>query len=46
MKAELGVSISIFNTDRVFTIINELLEIVDWTQFDTVHKQFALLKHI
>ena len=46
IKAELGVSISIMNPDRVFTIMNELLESVSWEKFDTANKQFSVLKDI
>lgn len=46
IKAELGVSMSVFNPDRVFTTMKELIDSVDWSQFVVTHKQFGLLKSI
>ena len=46
IKAELGVFISIFSPDRVFTTMNELIESVQWEDFDTSYKQFQKLRSI
>lgn len=46
IKAELGVFISIFSPDRVFTTMNELIESVQWENFDTSYKQFQNLRSI
>ena len=41
-KALLGVSLSIFNPERIFRIMNEILKSVSWDTFETSNKQFAL----
>lgn len=46
IKAKLGVSLSIFSPDKIFTTINELLESVDWCKFETTHTQFKILRDI
>lgn len=43
-KAELSVSISIFSPDRMFDTLIELINLVDWTQFDSANSQFDVLK--
>ena len=46
IKAELGVSLSIFNPDKVFTTMDELLKSVDWHSFDIVNDHFKILCEI
>lgn len=45
-KAELGISMSVFSPDRIFTTMKELLDSVEWGDFSTAHIQFDLLKKI
>ena len=45
-KAELGVSLSIFSPDRIFTTMNELIRSVNWVEYQTAQKQFRLLRAI
>lgn len=44
IKAELGISLSVFSPDRIFTTMKELIDSVAWDEFSTSHKQFELLK--
>lgn len=46
IKAELGVSLSVFSPDRIFTTMKELIDSVEWEKFSTTHKQFDLLRQI
>lgn len=46
IKAELGVSLSIFSPDRIFTTMKELIDSVAWEDFSETHKQFELLKRL
>ena len=41
-KATLGVAISIFNPERIFWIMNEILKSVDWGKYKTSSMQFAI----
>ena len=41
-KAELGVSLSVFTPDKVFTTMKELLDSVDWSRFAIAREQFGL----
>lgn len=45
-KAVLGVSISVFNPERSFIIMNELIKSVDWTKYDMSNNQFAIINDI
>lgn len=45
-KAELGVSLAVFSPDRVFTTMEELINSVNWEDFDLSHRQFSLLREI
>ena len=38
IKAELGISISVFNPERMFDTMMELINQVDWTNFDETEK--------
>lgn len=40
IKAELGVSLSIFSPDRIFTTMKELIDSVHWEKFEESHRQF------
>ena len=46
IKAELSVSVAVFNPGKMFDTMKELINSVDWTQFDQTEKQFGLLKEI
>lgn len=46
IKAQLGVSLSVFQPDRVFTPMKELIDSVSWESFSTTHRQFDLLHHL
>lgn len=46
VKAELGVSMAVFSPDKVFSTMRELIESVDWSLFDSAHRQFDLLRQI
>lgn len=46
VKAELGISLSIFNPERIFRIMDELLSQANWAEFDASDKQFSILKEI
>ena len=46
IKAELGVSLSVFSPDRIFTTMKELLDSVQWSEFDTTNAQFNILKEL
>lgn len=46
VKAQLGVSLSVFSPDRVFTTMNELLQSVNWAVFQTAHEQFKALNNL
>lgn len=46
VKAELGVSMSVFSPDRIFTTMKELIDSVEWDEFAASHKQFDLLKDL
>lgn len=46
IKAELGVSISIFSPDRMFDTLVELIKSVDWTTFESTNRQFEVLFEI
>ncbi len=43
-KAELGVSLSVFSPDKIFTTIDELLNSVKWEEFRGFGEQFDILK--
>jgi hypothetical protein len=45
-KAELGVALSVFSPDRVFTTMQELIDSVDWSEFEATDEQFKLLTDI
>lgn len=45
-KAKLGVSLAVFSPDKVFTTMEELIDSVNWGDFELSHKQFALLREI
>ena len=45
-KAELGVALSVFSPDKVFTTMKEIIDSVDWSSFETANKQFKLLEEI
>ena len=46
VKAELGVSLSVFSPDRVFTTMKELIDSVSWGDFTTAHEQFKRLHEL
>lgn len=46
VKAELGVSLSVFSPDRIFTTMKELIDSVEWEKFSATHEQFKLLQQI
>lgn len=46
IKAELGISVSIFNPERMFDTMMELINRVDWSKFDETEKQFGLLREV
>ncbi len=46
IKAKLGISLSIFSPDKIFTTMNELLKSVHWSKFETTNKQFQILKDL
>ena len=46
IKAELGVSLSVFSPDKVFTTMNELINEVNWGEFEQADRQFEMLKQI
>lgn len=46
VKAELGVSLSVFSPDRVFTTMKELIDSVSWGDFTTAHVQFERLQEL
>ena len=46
IKAKLGVALSIFSPDKVFTTMNELLRSVNWEEFEATHNQFKILRDI
>lgn len=46
IKAELGVSLSVFSPDRIFSTMKELLDSVQWNEFDTTNEQFNVLKEL
>lgn len=43
IKAELGVSLSVFSPDRILTTMKELIDSVRWSDFSISHEQFKLL---
>jgi len=46
IKAELGISVSVFNPERMFDTMIELINHVDWTKFEQTERQFGILKDI
>lgn len=44
IKAELGVSMAIFNPDKIFTTMNELIQSVAWGDSEVSKEQFGLLE--
>lgn len=46
IKSELGVSIQIFNPERMFDTMMELINSVDWKQFDSTNEQFRELRKL
>jgi hypothetical protein len=46
VKAELGVSLSVFSPDRIFTTMKELIDSVQWEKFATANAQFERLKEL
>jgi hypothetical protein len=46
VKAQLGVSLSVFSPDRIFTTMDELLKSVNWAEFQTAHEQFKALDNV
>lgn len=46
IKAELSVSVAVFNPEKMFDTMKELISSVDWMQFEQTEKQFGLLKEI
>ena len=46
IKSELGVSIQIFNPERMFDTMMELINSVDWIKFDTTNEQFRELSKL
>lgn len=46
IKAELGVSLSIFSPDKALSTMIELINSVEWDRFVETHSQFALLRDI
>ncbi len=46
IKAELGVSLSIFSPDRIFTTMKELIDSVHWEKFEETHRQFDELNRL
>lgn len=46
IKAELGVSLSIFSPDKIFTTMNELLLSVEWEKYNTINSQFTFFKDL
>lgn len=45
-KAELGVSLAIFNPDRSFSTMKELIDSVDWKSCTTANRQFQQLNQL
>ena len=46
IKAELGISLSIFCPEKMFDTMIEMINQVDWSTFDQTDKQFGILKEI
>lgn len=46
VKAELGISLSVFSPDRVFTTMKELIDSVSWGDFTTANAQFERLQEL
>lgn len=46
VKAELGVSLSVFSPDKVFTTMKELIDSAHWENFATANTQFERLKEL
>ena len=46
VKAELGVSLSVFSPDKVFTTMKELIDSAHWETFATANTQFERLKEL
>ena len=46
VKAELGVSLSVFSPDRIFRTMKELIDSVSWGDFTTAHVQFERLQEL
>lgn len=46
VKAELGISLSVFNPERLFDTFMELINSIDWASFQAVGKQFDVLLEI
>lgn len=46
IKAELGISFSIFSPDKIFTTMNELLKSIDYCKFDLINSQFSIFKNL
>ena len=43
IKAELGIALSIFSPDRIFTTMKEIIDDVEWSELATAHEQFKVL---
>lgn len=46
VKAELRISISVFDPRKTFYTMRELIESIDWMEFDQTDKQYGILKEI
>ena len=46
VKAELGVSLSVFSPDRIFKTMKELIDSVQWEEFATANAQFERLEEL
>ena len=46
VKAKLGISLSIFSPDRIFTTMNELLKSVKWSDYETIHNEYRILEEL
>ena len=46
VKAELGVSLSVFSPDKIFTTMKELIDSVQWENFTTANAQFECFKEL
>lgn len=46
IKAKMGVSLSVFNPDKSFRIMKEILNGIRWHEFERAHRQFERLEEL